>query len=182
MDLQDALVLFELLLFGILAASWLLRNKSRAALSRRPETPPAPPPAVAEKAEGLTLPPLSDEEEVRVRRGEVVFRPYRNDQGINRGVAVQRVKAPVSTVWKCILDFDAYPRMVGDVCDVDVYERRELLAPVRVEDGEAVRIRPLVDQFRRPSPGREQGNAGGLLVGQTAALAGEHLARRDNHV
>ena len=48
MDLQDALVLFELLLFGILAASWLLRNKSRAALSRRPETPPAPPPAVAE--------------------------------------------------------------------------------------------------------------------------------------
>ena len=53
MDLQDALVLFELLLFGILAASWLLRNKSRAALSRRPETPPAPPPAVAEKAEAF---------------------------------------------------------------------------------------------------------------------------------
>ena len=125
MDLQDALVLFELLLFGILAASWLLTKRSSlAALSRRPETPPAPPPAVAEKAEGLTLPPLSDAEEVRVRRGEVVFRPYRNDQGINRGVAVQRVKAPVSTVWKCILDFDAYPRMVGDVCDVDVYERR----------------------------------------------------------
>ena len=89
MDLQDALVLFELLLFGILAASWLLTKRSSlAALSRRPETPPAPPPAVAEKAEGLTLPPLSDAEEVRVRRGEVVFRPYRNYQGINRGVAV----------------------------------------------------------------------------------------------
>ena len=60
-----------------------------------------------------------------VHAGEPVFRPCRNDAGINRGVAVQRVHAPAETVWKCLLDFDAYPRMVDDVCEARVIETSE---------------------------------------------------------
>ena len=71
----------------------------------------------------LVLPPLTAAEMDQVCRGKLVFRPYRNDSGINRGVAVQIVHATEHEVWRAILDFENYPRMVPDVCRSDVYDR-----------------------------------------------------------
>lgn len=68
-------------------------------------------------------PPLSDDEISKVQSGQLIFRPYRNDGGVNRGVAVQRVRAPSHVIWSCLTDFEQYPRMVDDVCSVDVYQR-----------------------------------------------------------
>ena len=75
-----------------------------------------------EQQAAVVPPPLSASEQGQVQRGELIFRPYRNDLGVNRGVAVQRVHAPPSLVWQCLCDFESYPRMVADVCAAHVYE------------------------------------------------------------
>ena len=98
-----------------------------AAPSQAP-TPIASPPAVEKAAAvqrpaAVALPPLDSSEECDVEAGKLVFRPYRNDSGINRGVAVQLVRASSEHVWQTVLDFERYPIMVDDVCAARVYER-----------------------------------------------------------
>lgn len=66
-------------------------------------------------------PVLSPEEKVRVGRGELVTKSFRNDGGINRGVACQMIKAPPSTIFAALTSFADYPRMVDDVQAADVY-------------------------------------------------------------
>ena len=66
-------------------------------------------------------PVLSPEEKVRVGHGELVTKSFRNDGGINRGVACQMIKAPPSTIFAALTSFADYPRMVDDVQAADVY-------------------------------------------------------------
>ena len=42
----------------------------------------------------IEAPPLSQTDELQVRRGELICRPFRNDLGVNRGIAVTKVQAP----------------------------------------------------------------------------------------
>ena len=113
--------IFAIVLFGVFA----IRNRRRSSSGARK-------PAIQKKADITTAPPsvpavsppeLSAAECTRLDAGELIFRPYRNDAGINRGVAVQRVGAPPALVWDCLNDFDAYPRMVEDVCATRVYSQ-----------------------------------------------------------
>ena len=93
------------------------------------------PPATVELPTKVELPPLDAGEAARIAAGGLVFRPYRNDYGVNRGIAVQRVEAASSEVWAALLDFEAYPRMVDDVCASNVYEQNGCDVKVAVKVG-----------------------------------------------
>jgi ribosome-associated toxin RatA of RatAB toxin-antitoxin module len=67
---------------------------------------------------------LTADELERLAAGEVVKRQIKYADG-GRGVAVQDIQAPVDVVWDRILDFPAYPRMVDNVQECEVYARSE---------------------------------------------------------
>jgi len=86
----------------------------------------------------VKAPLLTHAEMQQVKSGRLVFRPHLKDGGVNTAVAVQRVRAPVSVVWGCLLDFERYPSMVDDVCAVDVYEKRGAHIKVALSVGYSV--------------------------------------------
>ena len=71
-----------------------------------------PPPVVA----------LSADELARLAAGGVVKRQVQYADG-GRGVAVQDIHASPEVVWDRILDFPAYPRMVDNVAECEIYAR-----------------------------------------------------------
>ncbi len=71
-----------------------------------------PPPTVA----------LTPDELARLAAGGVVKRQVQYADG-GRGVAVQDIHASPEVVWDRILDFPAYPRMVDNVAECEVYAR-----------------------------------------------------------
>jgi hypothetical protein len=71
---------------------------------------PQPPPAIA----------LTPEDLATLSSGGVVRKQTRGEEG-GRGVAVQDVHATPEVIWAKILDFAAYPRMVENVYECQVY-------------------------------------------------------------
>jgi len=67
---------------------------------------------------------LTADELARLAAGEVVKRQVQYADG-GRGVAVQDIKAPPEVVWARILDFPAYPRMVDNVSECEIYTSGE---------------------------------------------------------
>jgi hypothetical protein len=63
---------------------------------------------------------LSADELARLAAGEVVKRQVQYADG-GRGVAVQDIEASPEVVWDRILDFPAYPRMVDNVAECEIY-------------------------------------------------------------
>jgi carbon monoxide dehydrogenase subunit G len=130
----DACVLASVVWLLIMSAFLLGKNmrpqssdcedSAKAAPPRSRAAPPrAERPADGASAAPLTLPALTAGEEALVARGGLVTKPYRNDGGVNRGIAVQQVSAPPHVVWAALLDFESYPRMVDDVQSVKVYHQ-----------------------------------------------------------
>ncbi len=79
-----------------------------------------PPPMVA----------LTPAELARLAAGGVVKRQVQYADG-GRGVAVQDIHASPGVVWDRILDFPAYPRMVDNVRECEVYARSDNEIEVR---------------------------------------------------
>jgi len=48
-----------------------------------------------------------------------------------QGVAIFRVNAPVETVWSVILDYQKYPKWIGDLDETEIYRRSDGLLFVR---------------------------------------------------
>jgi hypothetical protein len=69
----------------------------------------------------VQLPSLSPAEEASVLRGTLVTKPYVSGLKAGTGIAVQLVRSPPSTVWRTLLAFREYPRMVTDVQSATVY-------------------------------------------------------------
>jgi ribosome-associated toxin RatA of RatAB toxin-antitoxin module len=65
---------------------------------------------------------LSADERARLAAGGVVKRQLNYGDG-GRGVAVQDIHAPPDVIWGRILDFPAYPRMVDNVQECEIYSR-----------------------------------------------------------
>lgn len=65
---------------------------------------------------------VSPAEIIKLRGGESILRQEKGSNG-GRGVAIQYINAPESTVWDTILDYSNYPKMVDDVVKCSVYER-----------------------------------------------------------
>ena len=65
---------------------------------------------------------LNAEEDARVRKGEAILRQTQGEDG-GRGVAVQIVHAPATTVWDTILAYDKYPDWVEGVKSCEVYQK-----------------------------------------------------------
>lgn len=139
-------VAMAVIIAAALLALYVLRDSKRLSedppnnTHEQPDVDPSsvqtalPPHAIASSV-AVSPPVLSSFEQAKVQLGELVFRPYRNDAGVNRGIAVQSVSAPPSFVWRCLNDFEAYPRMVDDVCAARVYERRGAHTKVAVSIG-----------------------------------------------
>jgi len=140
--LSDAHWLFIQCLAAALV--WLLfhrrsvSSRSSKTMDDEPQPPSRVVPVATPQCAPVVPPPLSNTERARLCDGELIFRPYRNDAGINRGVAVQKVKAPPSVVWAAVMDFDRYPEMVDDVCATEVYEREGATTKVAVSVGVSV--------------------------------------------
>jgi ribosome-associated toxin RatA of RatAB toxin-antitoxin module len=65
---------------------------------------------------------LTADEQARLAAGGVVKRQINYGDG-GRGVAVQDIQAPPEIIWGRILDFPAYPRMVDNVQECEIYSR-----------------------------------------------------------
>lgn len=57
-----------------------------------------------------------------LNKGEAVLKQVEGKAG-GRGMAIQDIHASTDQVWKRILDYPAYPRMVDDVKECEVYEQ-----------------------------------------------------------
>jgi ribosome-associated toxin RatA of RatAB toxin-antitoxin module len=68
--------------------------------------------------------PLTAAELATLSGGGVVKRQIKYADG-GRGVAVQDIHAPTEVVWDRILDYPAYPRMVDNVLECEVYQRSD---------------------------------------------------------
>ena len=66
---------------------------------------------------------LTAEEQRQFDAGEVVLR-QETTTGQGEGVAVQRIDAPIETVWEVILDYDEYPARISTVDTCEVYRER----------------------------------------------------------
>lgn len=73
---------------------------------------------------------LTPDETARLDTGKPVLRQSEAGMG-GRGVAVQDIEAPTDVVWGRILDFPAYPKMIDDVKEIEVYEEGKERTKVR---------------------------------------------------
>ncbi len=85
-----------------------------------PDTPHIHQGRLAYYAEAPPVVPLSDPELAQLALGQVVKRQIKLADG-GRGVAVQDIQAPPEVVWGRILDFPAYPQMVDNVYECEIY-------------------------------------------------------------
>jgi len=73
---------------------------------------------------------ITPDEAARLDAGKPVMRQSEAGMG-GRGVAVQDIAAPTDVVWGRILDFAAYPKMIDDVKEIEVYEEAKERTKVR---------------------------------------------------
>jgi hypothetical protein len=71
-----------------------------------------------------------------LQKGEPVLKQSEAGLG-GRGIAVQDIAAPSDVVWDRILDFDRYPKMIDDVKEIEVYEKKP----------ERIKVRFVIGQF-----------------------------------
>ncbi|MFZ9885973.1 MAG: SRPBCC family protein [Myxococcota bacterium] len=97
--------------------------------------------------------PLQPDEVALLAAGKAVRKTLRGDAG-GRGLAVMDVAAPPAVVWSIITDYPSYPRMVENVRETQVYERRgEHIKARFVISGGGVSIEYFVDHIYRPEAG-----------------------------
>lgn len=97
--------------------------------------------------------PLQPDELALLAAGKAVRKTLRGDAG-GRGLAVMDVDAPPEVVWSVITDYPAYPRMVENVRETQVYERRgEHIKARFVISGGGISIEYFVDHTYRPQSG-----------------------------
>lgn len=96
---------------------------------------------------------LSAEEKTALAAGKPVRKTIRGDSG-GRGLAIIDVAAPTDVVWQRIVDYPNYPKMVDNVTQTEIYERKQDHIKVRfILEGAGVSIEYFVDHIYRPKDG-----------------------------
>jgi len=81
----------------------------------------------------FTLPTLTAQQKQDLENGERI--QHQQDMGREgSGFVVVDVKAPPSTIWQCLLDFESYPTLIDTVRDVSMYTSTHLSQEYYHED------------------------------------------------
>lgn len=109
------------------------------------------------KVKPFRVPPtqfdLSVAEKEALAAGKPVRKTIRGDGG-GRGLAIIDVAAPPDVVWQRITDYPKYPKMVDNVTETEVYERKGDHIKARfILEGAGVSIEYFVDHTYRPKDG-----------------------------
>lgn len=83
----------------------------------------------------VVLPELDGDDHETLDSGAMLQKFYTVGKNGNEGLAAQVVEAPAEHVWQSLLDWEAWPRMVDDVCATDVYEHEGNDVKVKVTLG-----------------------------------------------
>ena len=96
---------------------------------------------------------LTPAQEARLAAGKSVQTQTRGKTG-GRGMAIQDVHADVDTVWGRITDYANYPKMVEDLKEAEVYEKKGEHIKVRMVIGNfAMSVEYFIDHVFRPDKG-----------------------------
>jgi len=98
-------------------------------------------------------PDLTAEDLATLSSGQSVTKQIKTGTG-GRGMAVQDIKADPATVWSRITDYGAYPRMVDNVKECEVYDRKEDRIYARFLIGASlISVEYYIDHVYRPDDG-----------------------------
>jgi ribosome-associated toxin RatA of RatAB toxin-antitoxin module len=76
---------------------------------------------VAPYGDNPSKPDLTEDELAKLAAGELVKKQYQMEGG-GRGMAIQDIHATPEVIWSKITDYVAYPKMVDEVSECEVYE------------------------------------------------------------